>query len=40
MADEAQYYINRYYKLLYALRDRPELPSPLVLSVLSTAADF
>jgi len=40
MADEAQYYIDRYYGLLHALRDLPELPPPLVLKVLSTAADF
>lgn len=37
---ETQYYIDRYYGLLYALRDRPVLPPPLVLNVLNTAGDF
>jgi len=37
---ETQYYIDRFYPLLYALRDLPDLPPPLVLHTLSTAANF
>jgi hypothetical protein len=38
MADE--YYTDRYYALLYALRDRPELPSPIVLNSLGGIGTF
>src|SRR5690349_6742779 len=37
---EEQYYKDRYYLLLWALRDQPEVPSPLVLSVLGGIAEF
>jgi hypothetical protein len=37
---ERKYFIDRYYPLLWALRDRPELPDTLVLHILSHAADF
>lgn len=37
---ESQYYIDRYYPLLWALRDQPDLPPPLVLHVLSQAGNF
>lgn len=40
MPDDAKYYTDRYYPLLFALRDRPVLPSPLVLHCLSQAGDF
>lgn len=39
MSDE-QYYKDRYYPLLCALRDLPEVPPPIVLKVLSECADF
>ncbi len=39
MADE-KYYVARYYGLLDALRDLPDLPPPLILTVLSHAAKF
>lgn len=40
MPKDAQYYIDRYYPLLFALRDRPVLPPPMVLKCLSQAGDF
>jgi hypothetical protein len=39
MGDET-YYQDRYYALLDALRDLPEVPPPLVLRTLSHAAKF
>jgi hypothetical protein len=38
MAD--QYHVDRYYELLWALRDLPELPSPMVLLSLGTIGTF
>jgi len=37
---ELKYYTDRWFALLDALRDLPELPDPLVLSVLSHCAKF
>lgn len=38
--DDAKYYKDRYYPLLWALRNRPVLPDPLVLHILSQAGNF
>lgn len=35
-----RYYADKYLKLLYALRDRPELPSPEVLYSLGKIGTF
>lgn len=40
MADDDNYYKDRFYPLLWALRDQPELPPPLVLHTLSQCGDF
>ena len=37
---ELKYTLERYYGILYALRDAPELPEPYVLIALSHAAKY
>lgn len=39
MTDDT-YYKDRFYPLLWALRDLPDVPPPLVLNTLSQAGDF
>lgn len=33
-------YVERYYELLHALRDLPEVPSPFVLNMLGSIGTF
>jgi hypothetical protein len=37
---EIDYHMDRYYALLHALRDLPELPNPMVLNSLGTIGRF
>lgn len=40
MADENTYYADRYYELLWALRDLPEVPPSGVLKTLGSIGKF